>query len=120
MIVLLVKVSQMKVDTLRQKLQQVVELGGHKLKNVAAIALSLMFTALACRVSGNIHIVHISASDDARDALVYGRSCTESTNLQGSRLLQWLHIELWKHSGSNLCYSQHDHSAVCCSGLSAT
>ncbi len=74
MIVLLVImiVSEMKVDTLNQKLQQVVELGGNK--SVAAFAFSLMFNVLACQITLNIHIVHMSASGDQRDALVHGRT----------------------------------------------
>ncbi len=61
MIVLLVIVSEMKVDTLKQKLQQVVELGGNK--SVAAFA--LMFNVLACQIIVNIHVVHMSASGDS-------------------------------------------------------
>ena len=64
MIVLLVImiVSEMKVDALNQELQQVVELGGKK--SVAAFAFSFMFNVLACQVTLVIHIVHISASGD--------------------------------------------------------
>ncbi len=82
MIVLLVVVSEMKVDTFKQKLQEIVELGGDM--SVAAFALSLMFKVLACQMIVNIHFVHMSASGDSRDALVHGMTCTEPTKLQGS------------------------------------
>ncbi len=59
MIVLLVIVSEMKVDTFKQKLQQVIELGGNK--SVAAFALSLMFNVFGmsdnCKHS---HCAHVS------------------------------------------------------------
>lgn len=82
MIVLLVVVSEMKVDTFKQKLQEIVELSGDM--SVAAFALSLMFNVLACQMIVNIHFVHMSASGDSRDALVHGMTCIEPTNLQGS------------------------------------